>query len=125
LNKIEFAKNSENAHFEGIIFHQGESDSGQDGQTWINRVVQLYDESKAAMGIDYDVPFIAGELPADSGNCCSGHNMWINQLPSALPMGFVVTQEGTKRFDQYHWDHDSVVTMGKRYGETMLEALGW
>lgn len=123
LDKIEFAKNTPNARFEGIIFHQGETDTNQDW--WVSRVVQLYDEVKAAMGIDYDIPFIAGELPADPGNCCASHNPRIHELPAALPMGYVVSQEGTKRFDQYHFDHDSVVLMGKRYGETMLEALGW
>lgn len=123
LDKIEFAKNTPNARFEGIIFHQGETDTNQDW--WVGRVVQLYDEVKAAMGIDYDIPFIAGELPADPGNCCASHNPRVHELADALPMGYVVSQEGTKRFDQYHFDHDSVVLMGKRYGETMLEALGW
>ena len=123
LDKIEFAKNTPNARFEGIIFHQGETDTNQDW--WVSRVVQLYDEVMAAMGIVYDIPFIAGELPADPGNCCASHNPRVHELPAALPMGYVVSQEGTKRFDQYHFDHDSVVLMGKRYGETMLEALGW
>lgn len=123
LNKIEFAKNTPNARFAGIIFHQGETDTNQ--EWWVDRVVQLYNEVKAAMGIDYDIPFIAGELPADPGNCCASHNPRVHQLPDALPMAYVVSQEGTKRFDQYHFDHDSVVLMGKRYGETMLEALGW
>lgn len=123
LDKIDYAKNSENARFAGIIFHQGETDTGQDW--WVERVVQLYDEVKAAFGVDYDVPFIAGELPADPGSCCSSHNPLVHQLPDALPMGYVVSQEGTSRVDQYHFDHDSVVLMGTRYGETMLDALGW
>jgi hypothetical protein len=27
--------------------------------------------------------------------------------------------------DEYHFDHPSVILMGQRYGETMIEALGW
>jgi hypothetical protein len=27
--------------------------------------------------------------------------------------------------DEYHFDHASVVIMGKRYGEKMIEELGW
>jgi hypothetical protein len=27
--------------------------------------------------------------------------------------------------DEYHFDHASVVLMGQRYGETMIEALKW
>ncbi len=41
-----------------------------DRDTWPGKVVQLYNEVKAAWGVNYDVPFILGELPA--GGCCSG-----------------------------------------------------
>jgi hypothetical protein len=121
LNKIAKAKTAPNAHFAGIIFHQGESDSGQG--TWPDRVVQLYEEVKTAWGVDYDVPFILGELPA--GGCCSGHNSLVHQAADKLPMGFWITQDGTAVLDEYHFDHRSVVLMGERYGETMIDALGW
>lgn len=121
LNKIEMAKTAENGRFAGIIFHQGESDSGQ--STWPDKVVQLYDEVKAAFGVDYDVPFILGELP--QGGCCSGHNPLVHEAAEKLPMGYWVSQEGTNVMDQYHFDHASVLLMGQRYGETMIEALGW
>lgn len=121
LNKIAEAKTAENAHFAGIIFHQGESDSGQN--TWPDKVVQLYQEVKEAFGVDYDVPFILGELPA--GGCCSGHNTQVHAAAEKLPMGYWVSQDGTAVLDQYHFDHPSVVLMGQRYGESMIEALGW
>jgi hypothetical protein len=121
LNKINLAKQAEHAHFSGVIFHQGESDSGQ--SSWPDKVVQLYNEVKEAFGVDYDVPFILGELP--QGGCCGGHNSLVHQAADKLPMGYWVSQEGTKVLDQYHFDHASVVLMGQRYGETMIEALGW
>ncbi len=121
LNKIALAKQAENGRFAGIIFHQGESDSGQ--SSWPGKVVQLYNEVKAAWGVDYDVPFILGELP--QGGCCAGHNTLVHQAAEQLPMGYWVSQEGTNVMDQYHFDHASVVLMGQRYGETMIEALGW
>jgi hypothetical protein len=121
LNKIAKAKTAPNARFAGVIFHQGESDSGQG--TWPDKVVQLYNEVKAAFGVSYDVPFILGELPA--GGCCSGHNNLIHQAADKLPMGAWVSQEGTKVMDEYHFDHASVVLMGQRYGQKMLEALKW
>jgi hypothetical protein len=121
LNKIATAKTAENGRFAGVIFHQGESDSGQ--SSWPAKVVQLYDEVKEAFGVDYDVPFILGELPA--GGCCSGHNNLIHQAAEMLPDGHWVSQQGTAVMDQYHFDHASVVLMGQRYGETMIEALGW
>ena len=121
LNKIAKAKTAENARFAGIIFHQGESDNGQ--SSWPGKVVQLYNEVKAAWGVDYDVPFILGELPA--GGCCSGHNNLVHQAADMLPDGHWVSQQGTKVMDQYHFDHAGVVLMGTRYGEKMIEALGW
>ncbi|AUX32039.1 MULTISPECIES: sialate O-acetylesterase [Sorangium] len=121
LNKIAKAKTAENARFAGIIFHQGESDNGQ--SSWPGKVVQLYNEVKAAWGVDYDVPFILGELPA--GGCCGGHNNLVHQAADMLPMGYWVSQQGTNVMDQYHFDHASVVTMGTRYGEKMIEALKW
>jgi hypothetical protein len=121
LNKIAAVKTAENARFAGVIFHQGESDSGQ--SAWPGKVVQLYDEVKAAFGANYDVPFILGELPA--GGCCSGHNTLVHQAADMLPKGYWVSQMGTNVMDEYHFDHASVVLMGQRYGETMIEALGW
>jgi hypothetical protein len=121
LNKIAKAKTAPNARFAGVIFHQGESDNGQ--ASWPDRVVQLYNEVKAAWGVSYDVPFILGELP--QGGCCGGHNNLVHQAADKLPQGEWVSQEGTRVLDQYHFDHASVVLMGQRYGEKMLEALKW
>lgn len=121
LKKIAAVKGATNARFAGVIFHQGESDSGQ--STWPAKVVQLYNEVKTAFGVSYDVPFILGELPA--GGCCSGHNTQVHKAAELLPMGSWVSQEGTKVLDQYHFDHASVILMGKRYGEQMITDLKW
>jgi hypothetical protein len=121
LTKIAAVKGAKNARFEGIIFHQGESDNGN--SAWPGKVVQLYNEVKAAFGVSYDVPFILGELP--QGGCCGGHNTLVHQAADMLPKGAWVSQDGTKVLDQYHFDHASVVTMGKRYGDSMIKELGW
>ena len=121
LNKIAQAKTAQNGRFAGIIFHQGESDSGQ--SSWPGKVVQLYNEVKEAFGVDYDVPFILGELP--QGGCCSGHNTRVHEAADQLPRGAWVSQEGTRVMDEYHFDHASVVLMGQRYGESMIDALSW
>ena len=122
LRKISEVKTaSPAARFAGVIFHQGESDSGQ--STWPGKVVQLYNEVKAAWGVNYDTPFILGELPA--GGCCSGHNTLVHQAADMLPMGYWVSQMGTQVLDQYHFDHASVILMGQRYGATMIDALNW
>jgi hypothetical protein len=121
LNKIAKAKTAPNARFAGVIFHQGESDNGQN--TWPDKVVQLYNEVKQAWGVSYDVPFILGELPA--GGCCSGHNTQVHAAADKLPIGAWVSQDGTKVMDEYHFDHASVVLMGQRYGQKMIEELKW
>ena len=121
LTKIAAVKTAQNAHFEGVIFHQGESNNGQ--STWPSLVVQLYNEVKAAFGVNYDVPFILGELPA--GGCCSGHNTLVHKAAGMLPMGAYVPQDGTNVLDQYHFDHASVVLMGTRYGDKMIDMLKW
>jgi hypothetical protein len=121
MKKIAAVKTAKDARFAGVIFHQGESNTGQG--TWPGLVKQLYDEVKQAFGVSYDVPFILGELPA--GGCCSSHNTRVHEAAMQLPMGSYVSQEGTKVMDQYHFDHASVILMGTRYGDKMLEALKW
>lgn len=121
MTKIAGAKNAPNARFAGVIFHQGESNN-MDG-SWPGKVKQLYNQVKQGFGVDYDVPFILGELPA--GGCCSGHNQRVHEAAMQLPMGAYVSQQGTKVMDEYHFDHDSVVLMGTRYGDKMLEMLKW
>lgn len=121
LRKIAEVKDQANVRFSGIIFHQGESDNTS--AAWPGKVVQLYNEVKEAFGVDYDVPMVLGELP--QGGCCSAHNARVHEAAEQLPMGHWVSQEGTQVMDQYHFDHASVIVMGQRYGETMIEALGW
>lgn len=121
LKKIAAVKTAKNARFDGIIFHQGESNNTQ--ASWPGLVKQLYNEVKQAFGVSYDVPFILGELPA--GGCCSAHNTRVHEAAMQLPLGAYVTQDGTKVMDQYHFDHASVVLMGTRYGDKMLEMLKW
>ena len=121
MKKIADVKTAANARFAGVIFHQGESNNTQG--SWPGLVVQLYEEVKEAFGVDYEVPFILGELPA--GGCCSAHNPRVHEAAMQLPLGAYVSQEGTDVMDQYHFDHDSVVLMGTRYGDKMIEMLNW
>ena len=125
LDKIQIAAAVENARFSGIIFHQGESNNGD--TTWPSKVQQLYTQVKAAMGITYDIPFIAGEMLY--GGSCEGHNTLVHQVPNLGSNFDYVSAEGLVMApgDQWlvHFDHDSQVTLGRRYGEKMREALGW
>ncbi len=75
-----------------------------------------------------NVPFLPGEL-LYSGPC-AGHNKLVNQLPSLIPNCYVVSANGLvvdPGDTQYrlHFSHDSSVTLGKRYADKMIQALGW
>jgi hypothetical protein len=110
---------------EGMIFHQGESNSGD--SSWPSKVSTFVSDLRKDLGIE-NAPFIAGELPRDGA--AAGHNKLVNQLPTLISKSYVVTAEGlivdpADTQWNMHFDHDSHVTLGKRYGEKMISALGW
>ena len=103
----------------GIIFHQGESNSGQ--ANWPSLVNQYVTALRTDLKLSADeLPFIAGELPYTG--CCSGHNSLVRQIPNAVQNGHVVTAEGglNDKGDGLHWDSAAVREMGRRYANKML-----
>jgi hypothetical protein len=107
---------------DGIIFHQGESDSGEPNLSlWTDKVKGMVEDLRADLGGEA-FPFVAGEL-LYSG-CCGGMNTIVNQLPDSIPNSYVVSAEGLNGVDAYHFDAPGVRTIGQRYGEAMIGALG-
>lgn len=104
---------------DGIIFHQGESDSGR--QEWLDEVNGMVEDLRADLGTG-EIPFLAGELLYSGA--CAGHNSVIAQLPQHVTNSFVISAEGLNGVDQFHFDIAGYRTLGQRYGETMIEALG-
>jgi len=110
---------------EGMLFHQGESNSGQ--STWPAKVQQLVKDLKTDLSLG-DIPFLAGELAYDGP--CASHNTLVAKLPSLITNAFVVSAQGLAldpADTQYHlhFSHDSQVDFGKRYEAKMAEALKW
>lgn len=103
----------------GILFHQGESDTGQ--QAWIGKVASIVENLRADLGLGEDVPFLAGELPYTG--CCSSHNPIVNQLPAAIANAHVVSAEGLDMVDQYHFDLAGMRELGLRYSAAFLAAV--
>jgi hypothetical protein len=109
----------------GIIFHQGESSSGQ--QNWPQLVNEYISSLRSDLNLDpSEVPFIAGELPYTG--CCASHNELVHQIPDYVENGHWVSagpmEDGTvldDRGDGLHWSTFSVIEMGKRYAAKMLE----
>ena len=102
----------------GILFHQGESDSGN--AAWIGKVAELVANLRADLQIE-DAPFLAGEL-LHSGRC-AGHNSLVNELPNHVPNSLVVGASGLAGMDDYHFDLAGQRALGRRYAETLLVRL--
>jgi hypothetical protein len=123
INRAKIAQ-QDGGVIEGILFHQGESNNGDNN--WPNNVAQMVRDIKSDLGLG-DIPFLPGEL-LYSGDA-AGHNTLVNRLPDVIPNCHVVSAEGLnmKPGDSWrlHFDHDSVVEFGKRYARAMRSALGW
>jgi hypothetical protein len=113
----------------GIIFHQGENDAGQ--SDWPAKVNEYVEALRTELNLNAaDVPFIAGELPRTGGSAGS-HNPLVQKIPTVVENGHYVSSgpmaDGTvlgDRGDGIHWSTASVIEMGKRYADKMLEAQG-
>lgn len=127
LNRARMAQ--QRGEIAGLIFHQGESDSGQDD--WPTRVKNTVDRLRADLGIG-EVPFVAGELLYNPAGCCgNGHNPLVNQLPTLISNAAVARAEGftplpasVDTFGNLHFDLASQREFGRRYAQAMLELLG-
>lgn len=107
---------------DGILFHQGESDSGEPNRSlWTNKVKGIVENLRADLG-GKEFPFLAGEL-LYSG-CCASMNTIVGALPNQITNAYVVSAQGLNGVDQYHFDAPGVRTIGQRYGEAMIAALG-
>jgi hypothetical protein len=108
---------------DGILFHQGESNCGD--PAWPGKVRTLIADLRADLDIA-GTPFLAGELLYSGG--CANHNTLVAQLPGSMDDAYVVSAEGLAidPADTWnlHFGHDAQVTLGTRYAETMITALG-
>jgi hypothetical protein len=110
---------------EGMIFHQGESNTGD--SSWPGKVNTFISDLRADLDLG-EVPFLAGEL-AYGGNSAS-HNTQVHRLPDLVSNSYVVSADGlvidpADTQWNLHFDHDSNVEFGRRFAQTMIEALGW
>ena len=122
---IEMAKKAqEEGVIKGIIFHQGETDAG-DGQ-WPSKVKAVYDRILKDLGLEGDIPFLAGEVLR--GGMSQGANNNIAKLPQQSKNFYVISSEGLTQplndGQNVHFTSQEYRDFGKRYAEKMIDVLG-
>ena len=122
---IDMAKKAqEDGVIKGIIFHQGETDAG-DGQ-WPSKVKKVYDNIIKDLGLENDIPFLAGEVLRTGSS--KGANNNIAKLPQQSKNFYVVSSEGFNQAlgdgQNVHFTAQEYRDFGKRYAEKMVEVLG-
>ena len=122
---IEMAKKAqEEGVIKGIIFHQGETDAG-DGN-WPSAVKKVYDNIIKDLGLENDIPFLAGEVLRTGVS--KGANNNIAKLPQQSKNFYVVSSEGFNQAlgdgQNVHFTSQEYRDFGKRYAEKMIEVLG-
>ena len=120
---VEMAKKAkEDGVIKGIIFHQGETDEGDND--WPNKVKKVYDRLVKDIGLDANIPFFAGEVPYQGSS--KGTNNNIRKLPQQSKNFYLVSAEGLNDLDmmRIHFSSQGYRDFGKRYAEKVMEVLG-
>ena len=110
----------------GVLMHQGESNTGD--PKWAGMVQQVYDNLLGDLKLKpEEVPLLAGEVVQANGEgLCVAMNKQINELPQTLHTSQVISSKGCSNGpDRLHFDAAGYRELGRRYGERMLELMGY
>lgn len=124
---VEMAKLAQKAGvIKGILLHQGESNTND--TTWPRKVKVVYDNLLKDLNLNAKfTPLLAGEMvQADQGGKCASMNAIIAKLPQTIRNAYVISSKDcTGKEDNLHFTAAGYRELGKRYGEKMLELLGY
>ena len=110
----------------GVLMHQGESNTGD--PEWAQKVQSVYDHLLGDLQLKpEEVPLLAGEVVQANGEGqCVAMNKQIDELPKTLHTAHVVSSTGCSNGpDKLHFDAAGYRELGRRYGEKMLELMGY
>ena len=110
----------------GVLMHQGESNTGD--PEWAQKVQSVYDQLLGDLQLKpEEVPLLAGEVVQANGEGqCVAMNKQIDELPKTLHTAHVVSSTGCSNGpDKLHFDAAGYRELGRRYGEKMLELMGY
>jgi hypothetical protein len=122
---VDLAKSAQkDGVIKGILLHQGESNTGQ--KDWPDKVKGVYENLIADLNLPSDIPLVAGEVVnADVQGQCAAMNPIIDDLPKTIPNCSVASSKDCPcRSDHLHFTPAGYRTLGARYGDKMLAALG-
>ncbi|WPJ95624.1 sialate O-acetylesterase [Coraliomargarita algicola] len=103
----------ETGQLKGILWHQGETDAND--PDYLPKLNQLITDLRHDLGAP-NIPVVAGQINS-SGDYL--FNQIILELPRLVTNTAVVSNAGLTAMDQWHFDHDSMLTLGQRYAEKM------
>lgn len=103
----------------GIIWHQGESDADSLRTSMYLARIEVVINALREEFDDPTLPFIAGQVYTTERT--QAFNKMLKQLPHFIKNTALVTSEGTSVFDTVHFDPQSILILGERYAEAMLE----
>lgn len=119
----------QNGTLKGILWHQGETD--RQSSKYLEKLKKLIADLREDLSAP-NLPFVAGQMtyttlyddPAKGGrynehNNGKFFNEQILKLPDEVPNTAVVSSEGLKTLDRWHFDTPSVKKLGIRYAEKM------
>jgi hypothetical protein len=105
---------------EGILYHQGESNCGQ--EDWPDKVAAFITDLRRDLELGDSTPVLVGEL-LYSGDCAR-HNSLVHRIPDLLANAFVVSADGLEMAEgdpwRVHFSREAEIELGVRYAETML-----
>ncbi|MBO4642882.1 MAG: acetyl xylan esterase [Bacteroidaceae bacterium] len=124
---VELAKRAQqDGVIKGVLMHQGESNTGD--PEWAAKVQKVYDRLLGDLQLKpEEVPLLAGEVVQANGEGqCIAMNRQIDELPKTIHTSHVISSTGCSNGpDKLHFDAEGYRELGRRYGEKMLELLGY
>jgi hypothetical protein len=108
----------------GILLHQGETNTND--TLWPSYVNTIYKNMMTDLSLNPSTtPLLAGEVVSVEPNCCASMNAIINTLPNTIPTAHVISSQDCPAMDNAHFNSEGYRILGKRYGQKMLELMGY
>ncbi len=98
----------------GILWIQGETDLATDkADSYLEGIAALIRDLRAELG---GAPFVAGEIHG-----ANALNNALARLPARVPMTAVAPAGSLTKFDTWHFDGASAITLGERMADALAE----